>query len=257
MTHFTPTEHGAYQATLTLDPASYAVVEPALVALSAPRNHHHDGSDDHGRDGHTHGSHSDHDHGTHHADDWQGGEVGPDQRTVDQRRADALIELCAKLAGVPDPELPATGAKTQVIVTMDYDQLRDRLGYGTTIDGQPLTPAMVRMLACDAAITPVILRSESQPLDVGRTSRLVTPAQRIALYIRDRGCTFPGCDRLPSWCDAHHLTHWLDLGHTKVQNLALLCRHHHTIVHQRGYTGTLGPNGVTWHRTPRHLQPTG
>ena len=71
-------------------------------------------------------------------------------------------------------------------------------------------------------------------LDLGPDVRLATPKQLQALWIRDQGCTFPGCSRPPSWCDAHHVWHWCDGGPTDLSNLALLCPRHHTIVHQKG-----------------------
>ena len=69
-------------------------------------------------------------------------------------------------------------------------------------------------------------------------SGLATPKLLLALCLRDRGCTFPGCSRPPGWCDAHHGVHWCDGGPTDLTNMALLCPRHHTIVHQKGYTAT-------------------
>ena len=97
-------------------------------------------------------------------------------------------------------------------------------------------------------------------LDLGRTRRLVTPKQLLALCLRDAGCTFPGCSRPPAWCDAHHVWHWCDGGPTDLSNLALLCPRHHTIVHQKGYTATVTACGVTWHLScpaPRPAPPGG
>ena len=74
-----------------------------------------------------------------------------------------------------------------------------------------------------------------QVLDLGRTNRTVSPAQRKALIVRDGGCIFPGCDRPASWCDAHHIIHWLDSGPTDLWNLCLLCSAHHHIVHDGGW----------------------
>ena len=72
----------------------------------------------------------------------------------------------------------------------------------------------------------------SQPLEVGRTSRVVTPAQRSALAVRDGGCSFPDCDRPLAWCEAHHVWHWAAGGPTDLENLVLLCRAHHRAVHE-------------------------
>ena len=83
----------------------------------------------------------------------------------------------------------------------------------------------------------------SEPLDVGRASRTVSPAQRRALTIRDRGCVFPGCDRPPGWCDGHHIVHWADGGPTDLANLALLCHHHHKAIHEGGWSMARAPDG--------------
>jgi hypothetical protein len=97
----------------------------------------------------------------------------------------------------------------------------------------PIDAATVRRLACDASVTRVVLGPRSEPLDVGRRTAVVPPAIRRAVVVRDRRCRFPGCDRPPPWCDAHHVTHWGDGGATSVDNLVLLCRRHHRLTHER------------------------
>jgi len=134
------------------------------------------------------------------------------------------------------------------VVTIEHDTLKDAVrGAGHTLDGTVLSPQTVRKLACDASIIPMVLGSKSQPLDVGRTKRLVTPALLAALWARDKGCTFPGCGRPPQWTDAHHVKHWIDGGPTALLNLALLCGYHHTWVHQHDLTANVTAYGVTWH----------
>ena len=118
---------------------------------------------------------------------------------------------------------------------------------GVCLSGDVLSPATVRRWACDAAIIPVILGSDSQPLDVGRQERLVTRAMRTALWLRDQGCSFPGCTVPAQWTDAHHVQHWVHGGDTALTNLALLCRRHHTHVHDQNLTATITTTGVTWH----------
>lgn len=89
--------------------------------------------------------------------------------------------------------------------------------------------------------------------DLGRTQRLFSPQQRRLLAVRDGGCRFPGCDRPPAHTDAHHLISWIDGGHSDLANAILLCRHHHRVVHEGGWTlqvadaerGTHGPVQVT------------
>lgn len=72
-----------------------------------------------------------------------------------------------------------------------------------------------------------MLNTDGVPLDVGREHRLVTPDLRAALVARDRGCAFPGCDKPPSLCEAHHIIPWWAGGPTSLDNLVLLCPHHH------------------------------
>jgi hypothetical protein len=92
-------------------------------------------------------------------------------------------------------------------------------------------------------LPPALGGAPTQPLEVGRTSRVVTAGQRVALAVRDGGCSFPDCDRPPAWCEAHHLRHWLHGGPTDLANLALLCRAHHRAVHEGGWQLTRDPDG--------------
>jgi 5-methylcytosine-specific restriction endonuclease McrA len=128
--------------------------------------------------------------------------------------------MAASAAGPSDRMAAATGAGRS-----------DRVA-AETVRGAILGPETARRLACDASVTRVVLSPESQPLDVGRRTRLIPPAIRTALVVRDRGCTYPGCDRGPQWTDAHHVRHWADGGSTSLDNLVLLCRQHHRAVHE-------------------------
>ena len=120
-------------------------------------------------------------------------------------------------------------------------------------DGEVLAGAAVRRLACDASISRVITGPRGEPLDVGRSTPVVPAGMRRALEVRDGGCTFPGCDRPPDWTDSHHLVHWIDGGETRIENLTLLCRRHHTLHHERGFRvvrrSTRAP---AWVPTRRH-----
>jgi HNH endonuclease len=102
-------------------------------------------------------------------------------------------------------------------------------------------------------LPPALGGALSQPLDVGRATRVVSPAQRSALVVRDGGCVYPDCDRPPGWCEAHHLVHWLDGGPTDLPNLALLCRAHHRAVHEGGWRLERGRDGHLT-ATPPHRQ---
>ncbi len=112
---------------------------------------------------------------------------------------------------------------------------------GSWAQGAILSAESVRQLACCADLIPHVLGSRGELLDLGRTVRLYTPAQRRALTRRDRHCTYPGCHAPADWTRIHHVIHWLDGGATDLTNAALLCQHHHTLVHTRRLTADVSP----------------
>lgn len=159
------------------------------------------------------------------------GDAGADGRSPGQRRADALIEVCRLALAAGD--LPANGSeRPQVTVTVPYDPVCRVLGAGTLDTGDRVSATQVRRLACDAQVIPAVLDGVGQVLDVGQSRRLFTGALRRALVLRDRGCTFPGCDRPPRWCEGHHIRSWVDGGPTSLDNAVLLCGRHHRTVHR-------------------------
>ncbi|MFF0233342.1 DUF222 domain-containing protein [Micromonospora sp. NPDC005254] len=180
---------------------------------------------------------------------------GPDDtRCAGQRRHDALADVC-RLALRTD-ELPETGGDpAQLVVTTSFDGLTRQLGAGALDVGLRLTPDTVRRLACDAAILPAVLGGAGQVLDVGRQRRLISGPLRRALVLRDGGCAFPGCDRPPRWCAAHHIRHWADGGPTSLDNAVLLCGHHHRHVHQSDWAVRLGGDGHPEFVPPAWLDP--
>jgi hypothetical protein len=119
--------------------------------------------------------------------------------------------------------------------------LEERIGRGF-IDGQtePVSIATVERHACTAGTVRLTVDGHpdnaGQPLNLGRERRLFSRAQRLALAARDGGCRWPGCERPPSWCEAHHIEHWQrDRGRTDVADGILLCRHHHLLAHNNGW----------------------
>jgi hypothetical protein len=141
-------------------------------------------------------------------------------RTATQRRADALVEVC-RLA-LRTEELPANGGdRPQIAVTIPYDVVRNQLGAGQLDTGERLSAEQVRRLACDAHLIPMVLGGDGQILDVGQARRLFTGPLRRALVVRDGGCAFPGCDRPPRWCDAHHIRAWTAGGKTALNKPVL------------------------------------
>jgi hypothetical protein len=170
-----------------------------------------------------------------------------DPRTAAQRRADALGEICRGWLDRADrPQVG--GERPHLTLTMGIETLRGGLaaihdgteGHDTspTLDHTgPTSVATARRFACDAALMRVVLDGASQPLDVGRRTKIVSPGLRRAVIVRDRTCRFPGCGRPHPWCDAHHVRHWADGGETALGNLLLLCRPHHRLVHRpRGFS---------------------
>jgi len=133
-------------------------------------------------------------------------------------------------------DCPTTaGEPPHLTVTIDWDALRTSLGIATLDYGTHISAAAARQWACDAKIIPVVMGGKAEPLDVGRAMRTVPLAIRRALVARDRGCAFPGCDRPPGMCQAHHCRHWIDNGETSVENCVLLCETHHRHVHHTGW----------------------
>lgn len=228
-----PHGRGIVEYLLTLDTEGHAVLEAALGPLSAPRPAH----------------------------------GVPDQRTSDRRRGDALLQLVRR--AVAAGESVPTTTKAQLFITMDYERLAARLEgpaettrgsaglaagtvIGSTQAGELLAPETVRRLACDATLIPLVLGTDQEVLDWGRAKRLFTPAQTARLWLRDGGCTYPGCDSPAHWCDAHHLIHWIDNGPSDLSNAALLCGHHHQLVHRRRLAGRL----VDGRSSPPDVGPT-
>ena len=173
---------------------------------------------------------------------------GNDERSPAQRRADGLVEICRRWLDRGDTTTIA-GERPHLAVIVDLEVLERRApGIAETAQGQVLHPETARRLACDAAVSRIITRGASEPLDVGRRTRTVPPAIRRAVVVRDRRCTFPGCDRPQQWCDAHHIVHWANGGDTSLDNLTLLCRRHHRLIHEGGWTVQTGPDGCRFTR---------
>ncbi|MCY4516683.1 MAG: DUF222 domain-containing protein [Acidimicrobiaceae bacterium] len=137
-------------------------------------------------------------------------------------------------------------APAQVSVLIGLEALRGHIDeVGLTDAGTELPPEIVRKLACDAEIIPVILGGPGGPADVGRSRRTVPRRLRRLLIARDRHCRWPGCHAPPSRCDAHHIWHWAKGGPTNLDNLVLLCHRHHHHLHEHGYEMVPQPDG-TW-----------
>jgi Domain of unknown function (DUF222) len=180
----------------------------------------------------------------------------PDPRPAGRRYADALVEIFRKV--LTSGNLPTrNGTRPHVHVHVSYDTLVG-LGHqpGASEHGHlPLPKSVVDRLCCDSSVRRILFGPAGEPLDVGRAARTVTPAIRAAVVARDRLCTFPGCDRPPSWCEAHHLIYWNDGGNTTVNDCVLLCGQHHNNPHYENWEGRLGPDGIVEWRPPPWIDP--
>jgi hypothetical protein len=193
-----------------------------------------------------------------------------DPRPLDVRQIDAFKGVLDAAAGNPDhPGVP------HITVTIDFNDLRAAVladtpeafrggdggpgAVGEMVLGGNLSASAVRLLACDAAILPIVLGGDSQPLDVGTEQRFVNRYLRRALNKRDKGCVV--CKAPPWMCHAHHIIYWADGGPTSLHNLVLLCAAHHRAVHNGQWTVSItgGQVHVTrpdWADPPPRTSPT-
>jgi hypothetical protein len=158
----------------------------------------------------------------------------PDPRTRGQRLHDALEAVCDRL--LRSDVLPDSGGTpATVILTIDADKLQARTGTGSFSDGTPVSGRMVADLADQADLAWCVKNTKGAVLSLGRDRRLASPAQTLGLIARDGGCSFPGCDIAPEWCERHHIISWIDGGATDLDNLTLLCKYHHHYFANRGW----------------------
>jgi len=173
----------------------------------------------------------------------------PDSRDAESRYADAPVRVL-RIASSASPSV--RGERPHLMVSIGFDALvgalNGRLGPlnrsaaralpgaapGALLDtGATICAGAARRLACDATIIPVVLGAKSEPLDIGRATRVIPKSLRRALVQRDQGCAMPGCERPPAWCDAHHALAWCLGGQTSLENTCLLCERHHGMVHRQ------------------------
>jgi hypothetical protein len=157
-----------------------------------------------------------------------------DERSTEQIALDALVEMVRLSCSAEDRTLYGSRVPS-VRVHVTLADLERRAGHAS-LEGQstPVSVSTAERMICNTGVVPVLF-DRGQTIDVGRDQRLFTSRQRIALAARDGGCRFPGCDRPPSWCEAHHIVPWSHSSKTEVRDGILLCRHHHMLVHDNGW----------------------
>lgn len=255
----TPVIDGLRRVTLLLDPESDAVFSGAIDSAMSPRL----------------GGPRFTDRG----DQERAGRLIDDPRSNEQLALDVLIDLLrigvdrddGRILGSVKPALRVTISLDDLVRAVDMHADRYGLEHpeGDTgvawLEGcsQPVSAATARRILCDAGALPIVLGGNGEPLDLGHSKRFFSYPQRVALANRDGGCRWPGCDRPPSWTEAHHLHPWSTGGKTDLAEGMLLCRRHHLLLHNNGWridrAPTAGeflltpPATVDPHQTPRPM----
>ncbi len=158
-----------------------------------------------------------------------------DTRTTEQLALDALVELIRIGGEVAPTEIIGTRSPAVQVIVAERDL---RTGRGLArIEGQtePVSIATADRHGCSAGVIPIVIDPRGDVVALGRETRLYTRRQRVALAARDGGCRFPGCDRPPSWTEAHHIVPWSEGGATDLSHGVLLCRHHHLLLHNNAW----------------------
>ncbi|HKB17421.1 MAG TPA: DUF222 domain-containing protein, partial [Candidatus Dormibacteraeota bacterium] len=144
-----------------------------------------------------------------------------DDRNLEKRYADALVELASNGGQV----------RVQMQVTASIETLLGMIGAPGAENefSLPISAKTVERWACDCSLTRVLMQ-DSIVIDVGRSERTIRGPRRRALIARDQHCQWADCERPASWCDGHHLVHWLNGGGGEIENQVLLCHRHHWLV---------------------------
>ena len=163
-----------------------------------------------------------------------------EREPVAARRADALTEIAETYLNHPE-NAGSTADRYQVVV-----HVHEENSAAAQIENGPCVSAETsKRIACDCSVTTIEEDAVGEPLNIGRRSRTIPPPMRRALIARDGGCRFPGCTN-HRFCDGHHIEHWQNGGETRLDNLVLLCRHHHRLVHEGGFDCRKSEDGVIY-----------
>ncbi|MET8851851.1 DUF222 domain-containing protein [Amycolatopsis sp. NPDC004625] len=159
-----------------------------------------------------------------------------------EHRASAEAELLRFAAEAGHRQVAALGAR--IVAHLDPDGPAPE-------DADPVTSARELSLRRKrTGVIPAVLGEKSEPLNLGRLRRLISACLRRALFLRDRGCAFPGCHRPLRHCQGHHIRHWAECGPTNLGNLVLMCAHHHRLLHRSGWEVRIAADGL-----PEFLPP--
>lgn len=181
--------------------------------------------------------------------------VRADDRTTEQYASDAFVQLLRQGVDADSSRLLA-GKPPAVRVLVTAESVNSRRGHGY-LEGEhdPVSIATVERIACGAGIVPVTFDDHGESMNVGREQRLFTPRHRTGMAARDGGCMWIGCDRPPSWTEAHHIDFWhRDHGETDAERGILLCKHHHLLAHDHGWE-IRRQHGTFWLIPPPTVDP--
>jgi hypothetical protein len=177
-------------------------------------------------------------------------DVVADPRTTEQLALDSFVTMIRLAAAVDDGRVFGSRAPG-VRLHVRAEHLESGHGFGW-IEGQSAHASLktVERLVCTSGALPIVFHDDGRPMKLGRTQRLFSTAQRIAMAARDGGCLIPGCERPPSWCEAHHIDEWeRHKGRTDVDVGVLLCQHHHKWVHDTDARISRSTGGFELHRS--------
>jgi hypothetical protein len=160
-----------------------------------------------------------------------------------ERRAAALVDVCRWFLDNCSSVSSGSRSRPHVSVVVGLTELAGG-GPGQLVNGTPVPARTTEWLSCDSELHRIVMSGRSTVLDYGSSVRTISPALWAALVVRDRHCRHPGCDRPPSWCDAHHVVHFSKGGPTRLDNLVLGCTRHHHLWHDQGWQLSLAPDGT-------------
>jgi hypothetical protein len=178
-------------------------------------------------------------------------ETSEEPEPIAARRADALSDIAETYMNNSENS-GSTADRYQVVVHVGARPVGARLAG----DIPHVAAVTSRRIACDCSTTTITEDENAEPLSIGRRSRSIPPPMRRALKARDGDCRFPGCTN-HKFVDGHHIIHWADGGETSLDNLVLLCRHHHHLVHEGGFDCKRSEDGEIYFldQKERHLEP--
>jgi hypothetical protein len=169
-----------------------------------------------------------------------------------ERRAAALVDVCRWFLDNSTSTSSASRTRPHVSVVVGLKELATG-GPGQLANGTPVPARTIEWLSCDSELHRLVMSGRSTVLDYGSSVRTISPALWAALVVRDRHCRHPGCDRPPSWCDAHHVVHFAKGGPTRLDNLVLGCTRHHHLWHDQGWQLSLARDGTLTLVSPNGL----